>query len=145
MTHSNPHIQKDLDLWHKIKEYDQRASENPVIMLSIEHDVVHGNIASNIAITDMEHTAPLPLDTQTVAHTTKTTANDDTYVEIMNDNTMQPVRVTPTKHVRFKFPKMSRATWIYGLEFVNMTNGPRRKDSLKFFPRSSNKQRKNKC
>jgi len=46
----------------------------------------------------MEQTASLPLDTQTVAYTTKTNANDDTDVEIMNDNTMQPVRVALAKH-----------------------------------------------
>jgi len=105
MRHSNPHIQKDLDLWQKIKEYDQRAFKNSVIVLSIEHDVVHGNIASDIVVTDMEQTAPLPLDTQTVAHATKTTANDDTYVEIMNDNTMLPVRITPAKHREVQISK----------------------------------------
>ena len=29
MTHLNPRIQHDLDLWQKIKDYDQRAAENP--------------------------------------------------------------------------------------------------------------------
>jgi len=32
MTHPNPRIQKDLDLWKKIKEYDQRATENPPVL-----------------------------------------------------------------------------------------------------------------
>ena len=29
MTHINPRIQHDLDIWHKIKDYDKRAAENP--------------------------------------------------------------------------------------------------------------------
>jgi len=55
----------------------------------VEHDVVHGNVASAIVVTDMEQTAPLPLDAQIVAYTTDT---------IMNDYAMQPVRVTPAQH-----------------------------------------------
>ena len=31
MTHSNPRIQHDLDLWQKIKEYDKSSSENPFV------------------------------------------------------------------------------------------------------------------
>nr|ABE93038.1 N-6 Adenine-specific DNA methylase [Medicago truncatula] len=29
MTHTNPRIQRDLDLWQKVKDYDRRAAENP--------------------------------------------------------------------------------------------------------------------
>jgi hypothetical protein len=29
LTHTNPRIQRDLDLSQKVKEYDQRAAENP--------------------------------------------------------------------------------------------------------------------
>jgi len=29
MTHINPRIQHDLDIWQKIKDYDKRAAENP--------------------------------------------------------------------------------------------------------------------
>jgi len=32
MTHPNPRIQKNLDLWQKIKEYDQHAAKNPPIL-----------------------------------------------------------------------------------------------------------------
>lgn len=31
MTHTNPRIQQDLDLWQKIKDYDQRSAENPFV------------------------------------------------------------------------------------------------------------------
>jgi len=31
MQHSNPLIQQDLDLWQRIKDYDQRAAENPFV------------------------------------------------------------------------------------------------------------------
>jgi len=31
MTHTNPRIQHDLDLWQKIKEYVQRSAENPFV------------------------------------------------------------------------------------------------------------------
>jgi len=29
MTHTNPRIQRDLDLWQKVREYDKRVAENP--------------------------------------------------------------------------------------------------------------------
>jgi len=32
MPHNNPCIQRDLDLWQKVKEYDQRAAENPLFI-----------------------------------------------------------------------------------------------------------------
>jgi len=70
-----------------------------------EHDAVHGNIAPDIVVTDMEQTAPLPLDTKTMAHTIDTNANDDTDVEIKNDNIMQPLRVTPAQHRQVQISK----------------------------------------
>jgi len=38
MTHTNPRIQHDLDLWQKIKDYDKRSSETPFVpVLSKKH------------------------------------------------------------------------------------------------------------
>lgn len=31
MVHNNPRIQNYLDIWQKIKEYDQRSAENPFV------------------------------------------------------------------------------------------------------------------
>ena len=33
MQHSNPHIQQDLDLWERIKDYDQCSLENPFVLV----------------------------------------------------------------------------------------------------------------
>jgi len=59
----------------------------------VEHDVVHSHNDSDIVVTDLEQIAPL--DNQSVSHTTKSNASNETEVEIMNDNT---VRVTPPQH-----------------------------------------------
>jgi len=29
MTHTSPRIQRDFDLWQKVREYDKRVAENP--------------------------------------------------------------------------------------------------------------------
>lgn len=64
-----------VNVQHKVMEQTQLGAREDV----------HETLDSDIVVTDMEQTAPLPLDTQTVAYTTY-------------DNIMQPVRVTPTQH-----------------------------------------------
>ena len=88
-----------MELWERIKEYDRNAAEEASVT---------------------------PVLTRKQKQNLKTQFLDGKQpnVEIMNDTTIQPVWVTPLSTVRFRSPKMSKATWIYGLEFVNMTNGP---------------------
>ena len=63
----------------------------------------------------------------------------------MNDNTIQPIRVTPAQHREVYISKNVQSDLDLWARIREYENGSRKKDLLKFFPRSNNKQRRNKC